>query len=112
MGFSLLDAVLGSSIFLFGVVASAPMLTETVRAANRADRLVSATEVAQRQMTSVRSAIRRGESVASGVVDEGGFHVVQSVDVTDPDFFRIGVYVFPKDDNRMLVEMIGLVEKP
>ncbi len=112
MGFNLLEAMLGSTIFLFGAVAAAPLLTETARACHRSEDLLRATTVAQKHLNSIRTAIRKGEDAYSEAIEKEGFRLVQSVDGSDPGFYRLSIYVFPKNEPRMLVELISLVEKP
>jgi Tfp pilus assembly protein PilV len=112
MGFSLLDAMLGSTIFLFGALASAPLLVESARASQRSLELLDATSLAQRHLSELKAAIRNGKEPEAAAVEEDGFNVVQSSDRSDPDFYRLSVSVFSTRSSRMLVELISLVERP
>ncbi len=112
MGFNLLDVMLGSSIFLFGVLASAPLLTESARASHRASKLLEATTLAQKRMSLVRNAIRSGRPAGAGACDEDDYQIIESIGGNDPDFYRVSIAILSKSERRMLVELIGLVEKP
>ncbi|MBI2838846.1 MAG: hypothetical protein HYX75_11050 [Acidobacteria bacterium] len=112
MGFNLVDAFIGATIFMFGVLAGAPLVTESARATRRADQLLDATLVAQRTLDSARARIRRGESIQSGVEEESGFRLIRTADNGDPDFIRLCVTVYPVGSSRRLVEIIALVERP
>ncbi|MEW6367729.1 MAG: hypothetical protein AB1714_24115 [Acidobacteriota bacterium] len=112
MGLNLLEALVASSVFLFGAMAVAPLLTEAASAARRADSLLEATTVAQNSLDSLRDAIQRGEPVESYECDQAGFHVVQSVGSLDADFYCLSVAVSEMRGRRNLVELISFVEKP
>lgn len=112
MGMNLLDAILGSALFLFCVLAAAPLLTESARATRRSDQLLDATLAAQRQLDALRTGIKRGEVAQHDRVEDSGFTVARHIEPWDADFYRLSVAVHAKGDVRRLVELIALAERP
>lgn len=112
MALNLIEALVGSTIFLTGVLAAAPLIVESVAASRRADDLLQATLLARKHLDDLRSEVRRGDSPVSSEIEERGFLIMRSVDSSDPDFYLLNVTALTRRDLQKRVELIALMERP